>query len=46
VDILYFQTPPPAGPEPGIGNCFKKNKPSGFTYFSSEPDGELPTDGC
>jgi parallel beta-helix repeat protein len=46
VDILYVQTPPPAGPEPGIGNCFEKNKPSTFTFFSSEPDGELPTDGC
>jgi hypothetical protein len=46
VDILYVQTPPPAGPEPGVGNCFEKNKPSTFTFFSSEPDGELPTDGC
>lgn len=46
VDILYVQTPPPAGPEPGIGNCFEKNKPSTFTFFSTEPDGELPTDGC
>jgi parallel beta-helix repeat protein len=43
VDILYLQTPPF---EPGTGNCFEKNKPSKFTYFSSEPDGELPTDGC
>jgi hypothetical protein len=46
VDILYVQTPPPAGPEPGTGNCFEKNKPEDFTYFSSEPDGQLPTDGC
>jgi hypothetical protein len=46
VDILYFQTPPPAGPEPGTGNCFEKNKPDTFTFFSSEPDGQLPTDGC
>jgi Right handed beta helix region len=46
VDILYIETPPPAGPEPGIGNCFEKNKPKGFTFFSSEPDGLLPTDGC
>ena len=47
VDILYVQTPPPAGPEPGTGNCFENNKPTGiFTFFSSEPDGELPTDGC
>ena len=46
VDILYVQTPPPFGPEPGTGNCFEKNKPSTFTYYSSEPDGQLPTDGC
>ena len=32
---------------PGTGNCFKKNKPkNGFTFFSSQPDGQLPTDGC
>ena len=43
VDILYLQTPPPFGPEPGVGNCFEENKPSGFTFFSSEPDGQLPT---
>jgi parallel beta-helix repeat protein len=43
VDILYVQTPPF---EPGTGNCFEKNKPSTFTFFSSELDGELPTDGC
>jgi parallel beta-helix repeat protein len=43
VDILYVQTPPF---EPGTGNCFKKNRPSTFSFFSSEPDGELPTDGC
>ena len=43
VDILYFQTPPF---EPGTGNCFKKNLPKTFTFFSSEPDGLLPTDGC
>ena len=42
VDLLYVQFEPGAG-----GNCFMKNKPkNGFTYFSSEPDGELPTDGC
>jgi hypothetical protein len=46
VDILYFQTPPPLGPEPGTGNCFEKNKPKTFTFFSSEPDGLLPDDGC
>lgn len=44
VDILYLQTPPPFGPEPGTGNCFKHNTPAGFTFFSSE--GTLPTDGC
>jgi parallel beta-helix repeat protein len=44
VDILYFQTPPPAGPEPGVGNCFEQNTLTSF--FSSEPDGQLPTDGC
>jgi nitrous oxidase accessory protein NosD len=32
--------------EGSSGNCFEKNKPEGFTYYSSEPDGELPTDGC
>ena len=40
-DILYFQTPPF---EPGIGNCFDRNVLT--TFFSSEADGELPTDGC
>ncbi len=40
VDILYFQQ------EPASGNCFEKNKPNTFTFFSSEPDGQLPTDGC
>ena len=39
-DITYFQF------EQGSGNCFEKNKPDGFTSVSSEPDGELPTDGC
>ena len=53
VDILYVQTKPF---EPGTGNCFEKNKPSGFSYYSSEPpppvgpapyySGPLPTDGC
>lgn len=43
-DVIYLQTPPF---EPGTGNCFKKNKPKNdFTFFSSEPDGELPTAGC
>ena len=40
-DISYFEL------EGSSGNCFEKNKPkNGFTYVSSEPDGELPTDGC
>lgn len=42
-EIIYLQTPPF---EPGTGNCFEKNRPNDFTFFSSEPDGELPTDGC
>ena len=46
VDILYVQTPPPFGPEPGTGNCFRANLPRAFTFFSTEPDGQLPTDGC
>jgi hypothetical protein len=46
VDILYIQTPPPFGPEPGVGNCFEGNQPGSFTFFSSEPDGLLPSDGC
>jgi hypothetical protein len=40
VDILYLQLL-----EPASGNCFEKNKPNGFTFFSF-PGGELPTDGC
>jgi len=29
------------------GNCFEKNKPkNGYTFVSSEPDGELPTSEC
>jgi parallel beta-helix repeat protein len=48
-DITYFQF------EGSSGNCFEKNKPSGFTFISSEPpfsfgpplvSGPLPTDGC
>jgi hypothetical protein len=38
-DITYFEF------EGSSGNCFEKNKPSGFTIFSSDPSG-LPTDGC
>ena len=44
-NIMSF-TPPPFGPEPGVGNCFEGNQPSTFTFFSSEPDGLLPSDGC
>ncbi len=40
-DILYLQTPPF---EPGTGNCFRDNVFT--TFFSSEPDGQLPTAGC
>jgi hypothetical protein len=39
-DITYFEF------EGSSGNCFEKNKPSGFTFISSQPDGQLPTDGC
>ena len=38
-DLTYFDVV-----EGSSGNCFKKNKPKGYTYVSSE--GELPTDGC
>ncbi len=41
VDLLYVQFEPDSG-----GNCFQKNKPASYTFFSSEPDGKLPTDGC
>jgi hypothetical protein len=41
-DITYFQLL-----EAGSGNCFENNRPrNGFSFVSSEPDGELPTDGC
>jgi parallel beta-helix repeat protein len=39
-DITYFEF------EGSSGNCFQKNKPAGFTFVSSQPDGLLPTDGC
>lgn len=42
-DVIYLQTPPF---EPGTGNCFRRNMPETFTFYSSEPDGQLPTDGC
>jgi parallel beta-helix repeat protein len=37
-DITYFEV------EGSSGNCFEKNKPSGFTFVSSAV--QLPTDGC
>ncbi len=41
-DYLYTQLEADSG-----GNCFEQNTPKGeFTFFSAEPDGELPTDGC
>ena len=50
VDLLYAQL------EPASGNCFEKNKPDGYTFFSTEPpfpfgappfgSGPLPVDGC
>ncbi len=39
-DITYFEF------EGSSGNCFEKNRPAGFTFVSSQPDGLLPTDGC
>lgn len=39
-DVTYFEF------EGSSGNCFKLNKPSGFSFVSSEPDGQLPDDGC
>ena len=51
VDLLYAQLEPGA-----VDNCFEKNKPVGYTYYSTEPpfpfgpppfgSGPLPTDGC
>ncbi len=41
-DLTYFDLF-----DGSTGNCFEKNKPkNGFTFVSSEPDGQLPTDGC
>ena len=41
VDLLYVQL------EPASGNCFEKNKPKdALTFLSTQPDGQLPTDGC
>jgi parallel beta-helix repeat protein len=39
-DITYFEF------EGSSGNCFQKNKPAGFSFVSSQPNGLLPTDGC
>lgn len=39
-DITYFEF------EGSSGNCFEKNRPAGFSFVSSQPDGLLPTDGC
>ncbi len=44
-DLTYASAGAVAG-ESSSGNCFEKNKPGNYTYFSTEPDGELPTDGC
>ncbi len=41
VDILFAQTPELG--ETGTGNCFEKNKPAGFTYFSTEKGSSPPT---
>jgi hypothetical protein len=46
-DLTYFQIDESEFTNNGpgeTGNCFKKNKPKGYTYLSSED--ELPTDGC
>lgn len=41
VDLLYVQL------ESASGNCFEKNRPKdAVTFFSTEPDGLLPSDGC
>jgi hypothetical protein len=39
-DTTYFEF------EGSSGNCFETNIPTGFTFVSSQPDGQLPTDGC
>ena len=39
-DITYFEF------EDSYGNCFEKNRPAGFSFMSSQPNGLLPTDGC
>ena len=42
-DLTYFDFG-----DGSTGNCFKRNNrpPNDYTFVSSEPDGELPTDGC
>jgi hypothetical protein len=48
-DILYIQTSPldDLYPEIGDSNCFQNNlDPDIFTFYSSDPSGELPTGGC
>lgn len=42
-DLTYFDFS-----DGSTGNCFKRNNrpPNDYTFVSSEPDGELPTDGC
>ena len=42
-DLTYFDIG-----DGSSGNCFKRNNrpPDDYTFVSSEPDGELPTDGC
>ncbi len=42
---FHFITTAEAG-EPGVGNCFERNRPVGFTFFAATADGQLPTDGC
>ena len=44
-DLTYF-TAGAAAYESTSGNCFEKTKSENYTYVSSEPDGELPTEGC
>jgi len=44
VDFIYINTPE-AG-EPGVDNCFRRNRPEDFTFFAATADGQLPTDGC
>jgi len=47
-DLAYFSIPEMAYfGETSSGNCYRDNESdSVLTVFSSEPDGQLPTDGC